>query len=156
MGVSPETVDRNVCVICGVRKEREEFPKAPGCSDGRRRTCKKCSYETVAKAVKRRDPSEFSEARRRARLKYAFKMSLEEYNALFEQQGGVCRICQQPERAFSKRSGKTMWLTVDHCHHTMRVRGLLCKMCNTALGQLGDDRGRLLQMIAYLDEDGGQ
>lgn len=34
-------------------------------------------------------------------------------------------------------SGKTP--NIDHCHESGKVRGLLCKPCNTLLGRMGDN-----------------
>jgi hypothetical protein len=43
-------------------------------------------------------------------------------------------------------------ICVDHDHETGKVRGFLCTNCNTALGQVRDDRAVLHNLIAYLDE----
>lgn len=58
-------------------------------------------------------------------------------------QGGVCSIC-----GLVNENGKR--LSVDHNHHTGKVRGLLCHRCNFAIGQLGEDIDRLLRMRGYL------
>jgi hypothetical protein len=68
--------------------------------------------------------------RREERLKQVYGLSLQDYNAMVAQQGGVCRICKtKPARP----------LFVDHCHASGKVRGLLCHPCNAALGFMRDD-----------------
>jgi hypothetical protein len=68
--------------------------------------------------------------RREERLKQVYGLSLQDYNAMVAQQGGVCRVCKtRPARP----------LFVDHCHASGRVRGLLCHPCNAALGFMRDD-----------------
>lgn len=42
--------------------------------------------------------------------------------------------------------------TIDHCHVTGKVRGILCGLCNKALGLMKDNREILLGAIAYLDK----
>ena len=42
---------------------------------------------------------------------------------------GVCTICENP-------CGTGQRLSVDHDHATGRVRGLLCRRCNTKLESL--------------------
>jgi hypothetical protein len=42
-------------------------------------------------------------------------------------------------------------LHFDHCHQKGHFRGWLCRECNLALGNVRDDRNRLLKLIAYLD-----
>ncbi len=39
---------------------------------------------------------------------------------------------------------------VDHCHTTGKVRGLLCRQCNMALGLLKDNIDSLENAINYL------
>ena len=41
---------------------------------------------------------------------------------------------------------------VDHSHETDKVRGLLCRKCNLALGHTNDDPLILRQLAAYLEE----
>ena len=43
-------------------------------------------------------------------------------------------------------------LHFDHCHQKGHFRGWLCRECNLALGNVRDDRNRLLKLIAYLDK----
>jgi len=61
-----------------------------------------------------------------------YGLTLEQYEALYEAQGGVCYICR-------RATGKTRRLAVDHCHVTGWVRGLLCKPCNSILAHARDD-----------------
>ena len=67
----------------------------------------------------------------------------DEYKAMLEAQGGVCAICNE-----KPKSGR---LAVDHIHGTERVRGLLCNLCNPALGLFKDDPDRLKAAIEYLE-----
>lgn len=70
-----------------------------------------------------------------------------QYDALLEEQGGVCAICggQPATRGESKRPFR-----VDHCHETGVVRGLLCAPCNVGLSRFGDSPEVLLAAAAYL------
>ncbi|MFF6966038.1 endonuclease VII domain-containing protein [Streptomyces anthocyanicus] len=76
-------------------------------------------------------------------MKHTYGLSREEYAATLEKQGGVCAICKQECRVHAR-------LSVDHCHRTNVIRGLLCQSCNTALGHLEDDPDRLRAAINYL------
>jgi len=80
--------------------------------------------------------------RRYAREK-KYGLSVEAYDALYEEQKGACAICSQPFKS-------TRDCNVDHDHVTGEVRGLLCHDCNTGIGSLGDDIQRLELAIAYL------
>jgi hypothetical protein len=78
------------------------------------------------------------------KLKKAYGISLEEYNKMFDEQNGCCAICGDHQ------SSMTRSLSVDHCHKTGTIRGLLCKNCNTSLGQFKDSIELLLKAIEYL------
>lgn len=46
--------------------------------------------------------------------------------------------------------GALMLAVVDHDHVTGKVRGLLCRQCNSALGFAGDNPERLERLARYL------
>jgi hypothetical protein len=78
-------------------------------------------------------------------LRRAYGITLEEYEVLLKNQNSGCAICGA-ENADSK--GRR--LHVDHCHSTDRVRGLLCKDCNTLLGYAKDQPEILQKAAIYL------
>ncbi len=105
-------------------------PHCKDCHNQRRRDYYK------GNADKRKDTD------RNYRLKHTYGIDLQEYNQMFKEQGGVCKICEtNPD----KRN-----LCVDHCHQTGKVRGLLCVPCNLALGYMKDDINLFERAIKYL------
>jgi hypothetical protein len=72
------------------------------------------------------------------------------YQEMLREQGGVCAICAQPERAPDKASGKTKDLAIDHDHVTGAIRALLCSNCNRGLGLFNDDDALLAKAQAYV------
>ena len=79
-------------------------------------------------------------------LKRKFNITPEDYNRMFEEQAGRCKICNTHASNFTKA------LAVDHCHTTGKVRGLLCDKCNRGIGLLGDDVEILKAAVRYLEE----
>ncbi|MDP9144093.1 MAG: endonuclease VII domain-containing protein [Actinomycetota bacterium] len=41
---------------------------------------------------------------------------------------------------------------IDHCHKTNQVRGVLCHLCNVALGAMHDDADRLRAAADYIEK----
>jgi hypothetical protein len=80
-------------------------------------------------------------------LKHRFGISLAEFNGIFERQRGCCKICK------THQSELRRGLSVDHCHKTGRVRGLLCHHCNSLLGFSVDNIETLESAIKYLKDD---
>jgi hypothetical protein len=58
----------------------------------------------------------------------------------------TCEICNNK---FKSRRDKC----IDHCHESLRVRGVLCTKCNTSLGGLGDNINGLRSALNYLQRD---
>lgn len=83
------------------------------------------------------------------RLQNEYGITMAQYEALSAAQDHRCAICDQPEQAVHHRGTKKQ-LSVDHCHDTGRVRGLLCGRCNRGLGFFGNSGERLEKAIAYL------
>lgn len=83
------------------------------------------------------------EAAHGRRILETYGLTKEQYEALYEAQGGVCYICQ-------RATGKRKKLAVDHDHATGYVRGLLCGPCNSILAQLRDDVDAAIRVMNYL------
>lgn len=84
------------------------------------------------------------ETRRKSRLKN-YGINLIQYNELLIKQNNLCGICLNPEIINQS-------LSVDHCHITNKIRGLLCNKCNLLLGFSNDNVDRLKQAIKYLEK----
>lgn len=85
---------------------------------------------------------------RHGKLSKAYNISIADYVAMLEAQGGACAICRQPETDTYR--GKVRDLAVDHDHATGRVRALLCAACNKGLGFFKDNEARVRLAADYL------
>lgn len=74
------------------------------------------------------------------RMRFNHGITLAEYNSMFQEQNGLCKICQ-------KHDDK---LHIDHCHKSNVIRGLLCGKCNRGLGMYDDSPELLEAAAAYL------
>lgn len=83
----------------------------------------------------------------------ARKITLDQHREMVERQNNVCAICGEPETRKGK-TGDTLRLTIDHCHTTNKVRGLLCHNCNTGIGKFKDDSIRMYRAIRYVKQGG--
>jgi hypothetical protein len=81
-----------------------------------------------------------------------FNLALTDYNKMLAEQNNVCAICGKDEVVCFRKSNKTMSLAVDHDHKTGKIRGLLCKKCNTAIGMFYDNIDLLTSAIKYLEK----
>lgn len=72
-----------------------------------------------------------------------YGLTQQQYDNMLASQGGVCAIClaEPVDRP----------LSVDHCHSTGVVRGLLCHGCNVGLGYYRDAPDLLRAAACYLD-----
>ncbi len=81
-----------------------------------------------------------------------YGIGLPEYEEMFDDQGGKCKICLRPGNKVGR--GRLGRLHVDHNHSTGVVRGLLCYACNGLLGLAGESETTLERAISYLKEMG--
>lgn len=81
-----------------------------------------------------------------------YNLSLDEYQAMFERQQGLCLICLKPET--SQFNGIIKKLSVDHDHATGVVRSLLCSGCNRGIGYFFDNSEIVLKAANYLKKHG--
>lgn len=83
-------------------------------------------------------------------LEKTYGVSLEVFEQMNAQQGGLCKICGGPPTENRKN------LSVDHDHLTGRVRGLLCLRCNVLLGFAMESVDLLDKAKAYLEANHGK
>ena len=94
------------------------------------------------------------EIHKRISLKKDFGITLEYYYELLEEQNYVCAICKQPETLWNKKHHKPQSLSVDHCHKTGKIRGLLCNNCNHGLGLFKEKPKTFESALVYLTNKG--
>lgn len=92
---------------------------------------------------------EYATDRRNVLLKLKYGITAQEYAELHAKQNGLCAICKQPESRIS--GGTVCKLSVDHCHTTDKIRGLLCHSCNHGLGYFKDNATNLRIAAVYLE-----
>lgn len=146
-------MSKKVCSVCNELKLLEDFYKESRVKDGRARRCKLC-HTKITNEYRKKNP----EIYRKASLKHwhgldqkekqekwikRYGLSAKEYYKMLEKQKEVCKIC-------NKKCSSKQTLSVDHCHKTGKVRGLLCIKCNTSLGMLNDDVSLFYSAIKYL------
>lgn len=117
------------CLGCTSYQPVTDFYGRKASADGLQQRCKKCDIE-VSRANK---------------LLARYGITVDQYDAMYEAQGGLCAICKAPP-VIGRR------LSVDHCHEGTGNRGLLCDDCNLGLGLLGDTLERLRAAVFYLEE----
>jgi hypothetical protein len=123
---------RKDCALCGRDVELSSYHRNPQRKDKRGSYCVDCAKQLSAKHNSGTRASKYG-------------MTEHEILQMSEAQDNKCAICLRP--AHKERYGK---LSVDHCHDTGKVRGMLCMYCNTALGKFNDSPRTLLQAAKYL------
>ena len=135
--------DGKTCSKCRVVKPFANFSKR---NAGLNAWCKPChrSYmEVYGKTHQRKKPTPEKLRQKSYREKHG--ITVEQYDVMFAAQHGRCAICGTTTPGKNVRN-----FTVDHCHQTSRIRGLLCRSCNMALGLLHDSVPAILKAADYL------
>jgi hypothetical protein len=130
-------VESKKCKHCGEIKPSRMFACNATCVDRLYPYCRACQ--------RLRDKERWKKSAKEASRLRQFGLTPGAYDRMYEDQCGLCWICQQEETCSDGRS-----LAVDHCHATGKVRGLLCSKCNRAIGSFGDDPDVIARAAEYL------
>lgn len=146
--VEPFWEGSQTCRDCQFKKSVTEFHWDR--SSGRHSyQCKACRA-AAEKSKHEADPS----VRRDKNLKANYGISLQQYNKMLADQGGVCWIC-------CREPSDSRALAVDHDHSCCPggktcgkcTRKLLCENCNRGIGMFADDPIRIMRAATYLGGD---
>ena len=134
-----------------VKAKKKEYNQRPEIKAYYKKYHEEHRKESKVRRNKPKNKKKMYEQTRESKLKKKYNLSIKDYNNLLKQQGGVCAICRKKER--TKRNGIPTYLCVDHNWSTKKVRGLLCKDCNTSLGNLKEDISLFYKCIKYLKKN---
>lgn len=140
-----------ICTKCKVEKPLDCFRNRGGNLKHLLKSwCKECHYKShkewvdnnkeTVREYRAKDPWTLTKRCRRHNI------SVEEFWSLYENQDGTCPVCDTAIKAEDS--------AIDHNHKTGKVRGILCKTCNRALGLLKDSPNNLKRGAEYLKERG--
>lgn len=137
-----DSSNKKKCYRCKETKDIKDFAKNRVKKDGLQERCKDCRREHFANVGKfTRKP--YTKEQKRRYLITSYGLTESEFLSILERQKYSCAICG------SKDWGKES-PSIDHCHETGRIRGLLCNMCNRGLGLFKDDYSILEKAAEYV------
>lgn len=158
-------MESKLCRGCNETKSLIAFGKDKYRADGLTTRCKSCrnkqnkqyyidnpeklkaKNERLRKRNKNRyhnDP-EYKQRQREHHLKRMFGIDHKQYERMYEEQCGKCKICGTTDP-----KGRWNHFAIDHCHKTGKIRGLLCGPCNKGLGSFQDNPKLLKKALSYL------
>ena len=164
--------DPKICSRCGNEKPLDEFNWQDKKKTCHKSYCKVCQSDhaknyyagegkDVQGAYKEKNKEKYDELSVKFRKEYKkngkrekynrkhilkqYNLTQEDYERLLEGQNGQCAICGK-----KKPGGNRKHFSVDHCHKTGKVRGLLCYSCNISLGLMGDNPETVQSAYDYL------
>lgn len=146
------------CTKCGENKEVCHFRPRPTLKRGYHSWCKECEYKQnrerflktyIPKERIKKDinPDEVKLSAKKRMLKHRYSLGYDKYIQMYENQNGECLICGTKQDL-----GGSTGLMIDHCHITNKVRGLLCRNCNSGLGLFKENSEILLKAFNYLNK----
>ena len=145
------TLGSKKCTCCNEVKPTTEFTK-------KKKIGEKCGFSSQCRAwiyKKRKEyrldnPEEYNRIKRNQNLR-KYGLTFEDQEGMLREQNYKCAICGQEIFLFG--SSQKLIAHVDHDHKTGKVRGLLCKECNSGLGKFRDNTEYLFSAISYLKKN---
>jgi len=147
-----KTLPEGIVHICKIHGELtpDEAYKNDNYSSYQCYECKKNAMKKFDEKNPNRDTNILKKNWYIGKGKNKVKVTKEYYEELLQKQDGSCAICGNPETMIRADKKGIKRLAIDHCHKTKIIRGLLCQMCNQALGHMKDSIERLESAIRYL------
>jgi len=131
------------CKHCKEEKPLDEFYKHPRTADKRDHRCKVCA-SAYSKKKNKQPRMEGGPPSERVHQLRKYGLTPQTYEDLRIAQDYRCACCGIHQDDLTRR------LSVDHCHTTGVVRGLLCQSCNMGIGKLGDTLAGVMRAVEYL------
>jgi hypothetical protein len=130
------------CGKCKCFLPLSEFSKNSAKKDGLQERCTPCRkfHSNKTKHLRKRPTKE----QKRKYLLASYKLDFSTFEKMILEQNNVCAICKTDKWDRPSPS-------IDHCHKTGTVRGLLCNNCNRALGMFKDDLEILKNAVKYIE-----
>jgi hypothetical protein len=133
-----------ICSKCKKEKSIDNYGKHKLGKDGIHPTCTSCRTQ-IQKANRYVNGYPYQ-------IKYKYGITIEEYNSLINIQNHICPICTE---IFDLDFKSMKTPCIDHDHKTGKIRGILCRSCNIALGHTKEDIQRLKNLILYIEKYNG-
>lgn len=144
---------KTICNDCEKRRREERWKKDPAAK------AKYLAYQRRYNRInktKRNEKSRTYYQRKKLELYVASlrrflteEFTVDDYLALRQKQKNRCKVCGKKETNTYK--GVVRRLHVDHCHTTLKIRGLLCSACNMGVGKFYDNPDLLRKAADYLE-----
>jgi hypothetical protein len=99
-------------------------------------------FRLIDKSMRR---EEIKEIHRWASIYYLYNITQEEWQAMFDKQHGCCAICGVSAENLLHP------LEIDQDQASGKIRGLLCRKCNSGIGLLNEDIELIKRAIRYLE-----
>lgn len=163
------------CSKCNIELPISEFWKDKYKKDGLRSACKNCNannkeylkkynertknqrkeyriknsekIKRAAREWQKNNPERVKFLKRKSNLK-KYGLTIEEYDAILESQGGSCAICNKKENLQIDHDHSCCPTTANSCGNC--IRGILCGNCNTMIANAKDSVKILNSAIDYL------
>ena len=160
-----ERVMTKTCTKCGAEKPVTDFHKKKCGKYGVDGQCKKCTAERDKEYRHKNNPKirqkqnewrnthpeHVKAMAKRTTLRINHGLTPEQHKQIWISQVGCCALCSKPV-VYEK-------ICVDHNHITGKMRGFLCRTCNTGLGSFySDEKGTELleKAVEYIGKHNGQ
>lgn len=138
-----------LCRVCGTTDPNDFYLRMRNGKPSAA-TARMCKKDLQAQMRAKHAENKQAAADRLLLRKYG--VSREAYDSQLQAQGGTCPGCGRTREEDIENRGRR-W-PVDHDHGTDDVRGILCWLCNLALGAVRDEPDTLRRLADYVEQGG--